>query len=171
MKNQTRILICWIPPSIQHIKQQAKQQKYLQKMQQNVSYQKTTTEPQNDQVGKSYSLKANPIQLAYLTWWLLFMGRTSERERSGSETPKRPRNSTQIGNDTFTYSLPKERFSDLGGIQDLVAEIRELIERPLLHPEIYRHLGVSPPTGVLLHGPTGCGKTLLAHAIGGVWTF
>jgi SpoVK/Ycf46/Vps4 family AAA+-type ATPase len=95
------------------------------------------------------------------------VGRTRTSERERSETPKKnPRSTTAP--DAFTYSLPKERFSDLGGIQELIADIRELIERPLLHPEIYQHLGVRPPSGVLLHGPTGCGKTLLAHAIGGV---
>jgi ribosome biogenesis ATPase len=45
--------------------------------------------------------------------------------------------------------------------------VRELIEHPIRHPEIYRHLGVKPPTGVLLHGPPGTGKTLLANAIAG----
>ena len=45
--------------------------------------------------------------------------------------------------------------------------LRELIERPLQHPEVYAHLGVAPPRGVLLHGPSGCGKTVLAHAIAG----
>ena len=69
---------------------------------------------------------------------------------------------------SHTYSLPEERYGDLGGIDELLADIRELIEWPLLHPEIYAHLGVSPPVGVLLHGPPGCGKTLLAQAIGGV---
>ena len=39
---------------------------------------------------------------------------------------------------------------------------------PMIHPEVYVHLGVAPPLGLLLHGPAGCGKTLLAHAVAGV---
>jgi len=62
---------------------------------------------------------------------------------------------------------PKVRYSDLGGIENVLQTIREVIERPITHPEIYAHLGVAPPRGVLLHGPPGCGKTLLAHAIAG----
>ncbi|EFC38311.1 predicted protein [Naegleria gruberi] len=62
---------------------------------------------------------------------------------------------------------PNIRFSDIGGIDNILQDIRELIEYPILHPEIYSTLGVEPPRGILLHGPPGCGKTMLANAIAG----
>lgn len=63
---------------------------------------------------------------------------------------------------------PRARYSDLGGMESALQEVRELIEFPMVHPEIFAELGVTAPRGVLLHGPPGCGKTLLANAIAGV---
>lgn len=63
--------------------------------------------------------------------------------------------------------IPTAKLSDLGGIDHCIEEIMELIAMPLAHPEVYLHTGVQPPRGVLLHGPPGCGKTRLAHAIAG----
>jgi hypothetical protein len=62
---------------------------------------------------------------------------------------------------------PRERYSDVGGLRSMRRDLRELVEYPLMHPELYAHLGVDPPTGVLLYGSSGCGKTLLARAVGG----
>jgi ATP-dependent 26S proteasome regulatory subunit len=50
---------------------------------------------------------------------------------------------------------PTERYSDLGGMADIIQEVRQLVEYPLTRPELYRHLGVDPPRGVLLRGPPG----------------
>lgn len=62
---------------------------------------------------------------------------------------------------------PSTRYNQLGGIDKIITQIRQIIEYPLTHPEIFRHLGVDPPRGVLLRGPPGCGKSVLADAIAG----
>ncbi|MFB6470779.1 MAG: AAA family ATPase, partial [Vulcanisaeta sp. AZ3] len=56
-------------------------------------------------------------------------------------------------------------WEDIGDLEEAKRKIRELIELPLRHPEIFRHLGIEPPKGVLLIGPPGTGKTLLAKAV------
>ena len=53
----------------------------------------------------------------------------------------------------------------MGGVGEVINEIREVVELPLKHPELFDRLGIAPPKGVLLHGPPGTGKTLLAQAL------
>jgi transitional endoplasmic reticulum ATPase len=60
---------------------------------------------------------------------------------------------------------PSISYEDIGGIKNEVSRLREMIELPLRHPELFKRLGVEAPKGVLLHGPPGTGKTLLAKAV------
>ncbi len=62
-------------------------------------------------------------------------------------------------------AVPAVTYEDIGGIHDAIQKVREMIELPLRHPELFTRLGIEPPKGVLLHGPPGCGKTLLARAV------
>ena len=56
-------------------------------------------------------------------------------------------------------------YSDIGGLGDQIRQIREVIELPLINPDLFVRVGIKPPKGVLLYGPPGTGKTLLARAI------
>ena len=88
-----------------------------------------------------------------------------------------PRGIVHIDEDTQVELLPEfterkdgERradvtYDDLGGMTDTIDQLREMVELPLRHPELFQRLGVDPPKGVLLHGPPGTGKTLLARAV------
>jgi len=61
--------------------------------------------------------------------------------------------------------VPEVTYEDIGGLNDEVKKVREMVELPLKHPEIFERLGIEAPKGVLLHGPPGTGKTLLAKAV------
>ena len=56
-------------------------------------------------------------------------------------------------------------YEDIGGLEEEIQRIREMIELPIRHPELFKRIGIDPPKGVLLHGPPGTGKTLLARAV------
>jgi transitional endoplasmic reticulum ATPase len=61
--------------------------------------------------------------------------------------------------------VPRVTYEDIGGLRNEVQKVREMIELPLRHPEIFERIGIEAPKGVLLHGPPGTGKTLLAKAV------
>jgi transitional endoplasmic reticulum ATPase len=61
--------------------------------------------------------------------------------------------------------VPRTTYEDIGGLKEEIQRLREMVELPMRHPEIFQRLGIDPPKGVLLHGPPGCGKTLLARAV------
>ncbi|OMO75783.1 hypothetical protein COLO4_25876 [Corchorus olitorius] len=61
--------------------------------------------------------------------------------------------------------LDEVGYDDVGGVRKQMAQIRELVELPLRHPQLFKAIGVKPPKGILLHGPPGTGKTLIARAV------
>lgn len=61
--------------------------------------------------------------------------------------------------------IPRVAYEDIGGLDEQVKKVREMVELPMRHPELFQKLGVVPPKGILMHGPPGTGKTLLAKAV------
>ena len=61
--------------------------------------------------------------------------------------------------------VPRVAYEDIGGLDEQVRKVREMVELPMRHPELFQKLGVIPPKGILMHGPPGTGKTLLAKAV------
>jgi len=70
-----------------------------------------------------------------------------------------------VSEDIKTRAKSRISYEDIGGLGEEIKKVREMIELPLRHPEIFTRIGVSPPKGVLLYGPPGTGKTLLARAV------
>jgi len=67
--------------------------------------------------------------------------------------------------DVTDEKVSEINYEDIGGLDEEIKKIREMVEIPMKHPEIFQRLGINPPKGVLLHGPPGTGKTLLAKAV------
>ena len=73
--------------------------------------------------------------------------------------------SEPVREEAIARGIPKVTWEDIGDLEEVKERIREIIEIPMRHPELFKHLGIEPPKGVLLHGPPGVGKTLLAKAL------
>lgn len=76
-----------------------------------------------------------------------------------------PGSPTTANEESDSNNLPDVTYEDIGGLNEEIQDIREMIEVPMRYPELFNKLGVEPPRGVLLHGPPGTGKTLLAKAV------
>ncbi len=72
---------------------------------------------------------------------------------------------TRADDDSITQSSGGVTYEDIGGLDEELEQVREMIELPLSEPELFQRLGVDPPSGVLLYGPPGTGKTLIARAV------
>jgi len=86
---------------------------------------------------------------------------TDSTEIEISETPAEEIS----GERSAAEGAPDVAYEDIGGLQQELERVREMIELPMRHPELFKQLGIEPPKGVLLHGPPGTGKTLMAKAV------
>ncbi|MCS7107420.1 MAG: CDC48 family AAA ATPase [Acidilobaceae archaeon] len=104
-----------------------------------------------------------PTLYGYLTFLVtsthpsqvVFVSKETEVEVKGSPVPA----------ERLPKGVPRVTWEDIGDLQEAKERIREIVELPMKHPEIFRHLGIDPPKGILLYGPPGTGKTLLAKAL------
>ena len=98
------------------------------------------------------------------------LSRSGTASRIVSSIPGQRGESGTAGHDgsdapSDSESAPTVTYEDIGGLDEQLELVREMIELPLSEPEVFAHLGIDPPKGVLLHGPPGTGKTLIARAV------
>jgi transitional endoplasmic reticulum ATPase len=94
-------------------------------------------------------VSTQPSQIVYVS---------QDTEVVVKETPVAPERVAPRG-------VPRVTWEDIGDLEEAKERIREIVELPMKHPELFKHLGIEPPKGILLYGPPGTGKTLLAKAL------
>lgn len=117
-------------------------------------------------------LKSKPVETVKLTKPEVKQNRPPAIENgttavNGGTSSAQPKGGLKKTKKEFTYRMSNLMFKDVGGMDKILKELCELLLH-IKHPEVYRFIGLPPPRGFLLHGPPGCGKTLLAQAIAGV---
>ncbi len=91
--------------------------------------------------------------------------RVRERDDERADERSEPQATSTEAGDPATETASDVTYEDIGGLDEELEQVREMIELPLSEPELFRKLGIDPPSGVLLYGPPGTGKTLIAKAV------
>jgi ribosome biogenesis ATPase len=114
------------------------------------------------------AVDATPTALAHQAaeTALVNSNKSKKRTKSSSNTLSEASGSKRHKS-SEEYAPPKIRLEDLGGVDHFIEKVKEYVMMPLAHPEVYIHMGVKPPRGILLHGPPGTGKTMMANAVAG----
>ncbi|KAM4600063.1 nuclear valosin-containing protein-like isoform 1-T1 [Fundulus diaphanus] len=92
--------------------------------------------------------------------------KSKKRAKSSAESAESRSVNKKAKSNSPELQYPSLKFEDVGGNEEILTEVCKLLVH-MRHPEVYQHLGMVPPRGFLLHGPPGCGKTLLAQAVAG----
>lgn len=96
---------------------------------------------------------------------LVEMESPARPERQANGEPSKKRRKAEVVRKDVDRSPPTDiSLENLGGVDDVIEELNELVAMPMLYPDTYIKTGIQPPRGVLLHGPPGCGKTMIANA-------
>jgi transitional endoplasmic reticulum ATPase len=123
----------------------------------------------------TYVTAGDTVEVGTRSFYNIFRVRSSTQFLRLVVVETRPSGFVQIASETLLEvsrsfrevraKRPPITYDDVGGQRGVIEKVREMVELPLRNPELFRHLGIEPPKGIIMHGPPGTGKTLLAKAV------